>query len=257
LGCVGFLCPRAGGKPIDFDTCLKTCDERCMSRRTTLIFQEYNKDRGLKHFSITQLISPTRVQWLMATHSYCEPSEDMIARTIGSLGHAASEINDKDIVSEKRLEMEIEKDVFVSGAFDSYEKDEIWDLKICGFYKIKMGIADVKNLHDWTIQLNFYRMLAEKEYKKKVNHMFIEAWAREPRSVCERGKTPQQHVFKIPRLSDWLVLRYVQIKYRRLSKALDNNWCEKGKPREMWGGRRCNYCAVRKVCEAIEEAHNE
>ena len=163
MPCIGFTCKR--GPEVLFDECIEKCEDRCISRRTATIFKSMNT-RNLKTFSVTQLIAPTRIQALMILNKYFEEPEAMVARSIGQLGHTMTDVEIEDALSEERLSLNVDgEDLEVSGKFDSYEDGELWDLKVVGAYKIARAKGDIRQLHDYIIQQNFYRMMIEYNLK--------------------------------------------------------------------------------------------
>ena len=250
MPCIGFECRRS---PVtSFDECIGKCTNRCISRRTASVFREFSKPRNLENFSITELVGPTRQQCLMKMFNFYEKPDSFVARSVGLMGHSMTDIDVDGALSEERMDLPGE-DITVTGKFDSMEKgDELWDLKITGGYKIKKGLEDVLYLHDWIIQQNFYRMMVKHNLDIDIKHMYIEAWAKEPQGMCKRMGINQITIFELPFISDWLINKYLAIKHKALIDALDGHIPE-CRPRELWGGRRCNYCSVSTECKECRE----
>ena len=201
-------------------------------------------------------------------------------------GQAVHSINEKNtqgsILSEERL-----KDDITSGQFDLYGKildaDEgvLGDLKVTssfklmkalGIYKVKVDTGEfyksgakkgqakfrtelrydgVRDLLDWAIQLNAYRMLLERA-GFRVNRLYIQAICRDAslRIAQERGIDKPVYIIPINKISDRWLTRYFQHKARLLRNAIKS----KTLPpicsfRERWGNRKClGYCAARENC---------
>lgn len=246
MSCKGFICPKATIGNITFAECVEKCNNRCISKRSAAVF-EAQSSRKPDGKTATQLIQPTRLQWFIMTRDWYEPPGSFVARTIGSLGHSKTDIELEDALTEERLLCKI-GDVELSGMADSLEDDVLWDLKICGVFKIKRGLLDIRELHDWTLQLNFYRYLYEKVLQLPVKKMCIEAWAKEPDGLLRKDNIQRCTVFTIPKLSDWLIEKYFTIKYRLLQLCLETGTAPKCEPRERW---RCKMCPFNELCRTL------
>ena len=63
----------------------------------------------------------------------------------------------------------------------------------------------------------------------------------------------QIETFEVPFLSDWLVREYLKLKHEYLKDALDGKYLPECKPRNLWNGRRCDYCTVAAECKALRK----
>ena len=277
-----FICPD--GQRVDIADCLQGCpnNQRCMFL-PTLRAVANSIDRNISEPTVTELIAGTRETFLKKTSDYAvEPTSALYALH----GQAVHSINERHtqgaILSEERL-----KDDITSGQFDLFGKildtDDgvLGDLKVTssfklmkalGIYKAKVDTGEVyksgakkglpkfrtelrfdgvRDLLDWAIQLNYYRMLLER-IGFKVNRMYIQALCRDSglRIAAERGITKSVYIIPINKISDHWLNRYFQHKAKLLRDAINSNTlppiCS---VRERWGNRKClGYCAARENC---------
>ncbi|MGL5269869.1 MAG: hypothetical protein ACRC7I_04955, partial [Selenomonadaceae bacterium] len=201
-------------------------------------------------------------------------------------GQAVHTINenctDGEILSEIRL-----KDQITSGKFDLYGKilDEeegvLGDLKVTssfklmkalGIYKTRVATGEtyktglkkgqtkyrnelradgVKHVLDWAIQLNYYRMLLEKE-GFTVKRMFIQAMCRDNnlRIAAERGIDQSVYIIPIKKISDQWLIRYFAKKASQLYIAMQTKTLPKiCSSKERWHDRKClDYCDAGENC---------
>lgn len=275
-----FICPN--GQRIRIVECLRSCPKRCMFLPTLRAIAK-SLDRNITEPTVTELISGTRETYLKKTSAYAvEPSKVLYALQ-GQALHSINELNTQgEILSEERL-----KDDITSGQFDLYGKildaDEevLGDLKVTssfrlmkalGIYKVKVDTGEiyksglkkgqpkfrtelrydgVRDLLDWSIQLNYYRLLLERA-GFKISRMYIQAICRDAslRIAQERGIDKPVYIIPINRISDCWLTRYFQHKAKLLNEAI----ATKSLPpicsfRERWGNRKClDYCAARENC---------
>ena len=277
-----FICPD--GKRIDIADCLCSCpnQQRCMFLPTLRAVAK-SLERKIFEPTVTELIAGTRETFLKKTTDYAVEPSSILYDLHGQAVHSINERHTQgSILSEERL-----KDEITSGKFDLFGKildaDDgvLGDLKITssfklmkalGIYKQKVDTGEVyksglkkgqpkfrtelrydgvRDLLDWAIQLNYYRMLLERA-GFKVNRMVIEALCRDSglRIATERGITKSVYIIPINKISDhWLQL-YFQHKAKLLREAI----ATKTLPpicsyRERWGNRKClGYCAARENC---------
>ena len=257
-----FICPD--GQRIRITECLRSCAKRCMFL-PTLRAVANSLNRNIIEPTVTELIAGTRETYLKKTSAYAvDPAS--VLNTQGA------------ILSEERL-----KDDITSGQFDLFGKildaDDgvLGDLKITssfklmkalGIYKVKVDTGEfyksglkkgqpkfrtelrydgVRDLLDWAIQLNYYRMLLENA-SFTVSKMYIQAICRDAslKIAAERG------------IDNWLN-RYFQHK----AKVLQNAIRTKTLPsicsfRERWGNRKClGYCAARENCPYAQKLQSQ
>ena len=284
-----FICPD--GQRIDIADCLRCCpnNQRCMFL-PTLRAVANSLDRNFSEPTVTELIAGTRETFLKKTSDYAvEPASVLYALH----GQAVHSINERytqgSILSEERL-----KDDISSGQFDLFGKildaDEgvLGDLKITssfklmkalGIYKAKVNTGEfyksglkkglpkfrselrfdgVRDLLDWSIQLNAYRMLLERT-GFKVSRMYVQAICRDAslRIAQERGITKSVYIIPINRISDRWLTRYFRHKAKVLRDAIStNNLPPVCSFRERWDNRKClSYCAARENCPHAQSLH--
>ena len=272
-----FICPD--GQRVDIADCLRSCpnQQRCMFL-PTLRAVANSLERKLSDPTVTELIAGTRETFLKKTTAYAvEPAS--VLHTQG------------DILSEERL-----KDEITSGQFDLFGKildaDDgvLGDLKVTssfklmkvlGIYKVKVDTGEVfksglkkgqskfktelrfdgvRDLLDWAIQLNAYRMLLE-HVGFNVSRMYIQAICRDSglRIAAERGITKPVYIIPINKISDHWLTRYFRHKAKILREAI----ATKTLPpicsvRERWNNRKCiGYCAARENCPHAQKLIKE
>ena len=277
-----FICPD--GQRVDIADCLRSCpnQQRCMFL-PTLRAVANSLDRKFSEPTVTELISGTRETFLKKTTAYAVEPASVLYALHGQAVHSINERHTQgDILSEERL-----KDEITSGQFDLFGKildsDDgvLGDLKVTssfklmkalGIYKVKVDTGEifksgakkglpkfrtelrfdgVRDLLDWAIQLNAYRMLLER-VGFKVNRMFIQALCRDSglRIAAERGITKPVYIIPVNKISDCWLERYFRHKAKVLRDAIASNTlppiCS---VRERWGNRKClGYCAARENC---------
>lgn len=275
-----FICPS--GKTVTIETCLKACSQRCMFLPTLRAIAK-SSDRSLSEPSVTELIGGTREAYLKKITAYAVKPQDAVYAIHGSAVHTINEgYTEGNMLSEIRL-----KDEITSGKFDLYgqiiDHDEgvLGDIKVTSSYKImkalghykidvptgeffKTGVRKgqpkskkqwcyngVKMVMEWALQLNYYRILLEKQ-GFPVNKMVIQAMCRNNnlRVASERGIDQSIYLIPIQKISNCWIERYFKSKAYALQQALNQKKLPSiCKPRERWNGRKCkDYCSVAMQC---------
>ena len=277
-----FICPDGG--LIYINDCLQACPhaQRCMFL-PTLRAVANSLDRKISEPTVTELIVGTRETFLKKTTDYAVEPASVLYALQGQAIHSINERHTQgNILSEERL-----KDDITSGQFDLFGKilDDndgvLGDLKVTssfklmkalGIYKQKVATGEVyksglkkglpkfrselrfdgvRDLLDWAIQLNYYRMLLEHS-GFTVNRMFIQALCRDSglRIAQERGISKPVYIIPINKISDHWLTRYFQHKAKLLRDAIRSNILPSVCSfRERWGDRKClGYCATRPNC---------
>lgn len=282
-----FICPT--GKRITIKRCLASCPqkERCMFLPTLRAVAD-SLDRGIKGATVTELISGVRETYLKKKVSYAVDPQSVLYSLHGQAVHTIHEGNTEgEILGEVRL-----KDRVTSGKFDLYGKiiDEeegvLGDLKVTSSYKLAKALGiykvdvptgevyktgtkkgqpktrkefrydGVRQIWDWALQLNYYRILLE-QAGFAVQRMFIQALCRDCnlRTATERGITNPIYIIPINRISDFWLKRYFSKKAQMLRQALKSR--ELPPPcsaKESWHGKKCSeYCEVREHCPNAQE----
>lgn len=285
-----FICPN--GKTIPIAHCLCHCKEhsRCMFLPTLRAIAKA-ANRNLPTPSVTELLSGTRETYLRKTTDYAIDPMQQVFALHGTAVHAFQEkYTAGELLSEERL-----FDSVTSGQFDLYGKilndhslilgdykitSSYKLMKVLGMYKVDIPTGEVyksglkkghpkfrkewrtdgvRDIFEWTVQLNYYRMLLEKQ-GFKVEQMEIQAMCRDYglRIAAERNITKPIYLIPIPRISDhWLNL-YMQTKATRLKEALKNKTLPPPcRSRERWNDRKClGYCPVASVCPYGSRLHS-
>ena len=275
-----FICPD--GQRVGIADCLHDCPKRCMFLPTLRAVVK-SLDRKISEPTVTELIAGTRETFLKKTTDYAVDPASVLYALHGQAVHSINERHTQgEILSEERL-----KDDITSGQFDLFGKildaDDgvLGDLKVTssfklmkalGIYKQKVDTGEVyktgakkgfpkfrtelrfdgvRDLLDWAIQLNAYRMLLER-VGFKVNRMVIQALCRDSgcRIAAERGITKSVYIIPINKISDHWIQLYFQHKAKVLREAISSNIlppvCS---VRERWNDRKClGYCAARENC---------
>lgn len=277
-----FNCPD--GQSVPIGECLRECPKvkRCMFL-PTLRAVANSLDRNISEPTVTELIAGTRETYLKKTSAYAVDPASVLYALQGQAIHSINEVNTQGaILSEERL-----KDEITSGQFDLFGKILDTDdgvlgdlkvtssfklMKVLGIYKQKVATGEfyksglkkglpkfkselrydgVRDILDWAIQLNYYRMLLEK-VGFTVNRMFIQAICRDSglRIAQERGIDKSVYLIPINKISDRWLSRYFRHKAKLLRDAIETKIlppvCSF---RERWGNRKClGYCAARQNC---------
>ena len=278
-----FICPNGGVKPIE-DCLNKGCSmkERCLFLPTLRAIAA-SLERNLEGFTVTELISGTREVYLKKTRDYpVDPMKHLYAVQ----GSAAHLLHQGQATGNMLGEERIYGDNF-SGQIDLYgailDKDTatLGDYKVTSSYKLMKALGrykvdvptgevyksgarkgqaktvkewregGVRNIQDWAIQLNCYRMLLEKE-GFPVKRMVIQAFCRDQGAMTakSRGIEKPAYFVEINKINDRWLNRYIKAKSQKLKQALE----QKRLPppcsaKARWHGKKClEYCDVASLC---------
>lgn len=276
-----FKCPD--GTVTKITDCLEHCpnSSRCMFLPTLKAIAK-SLNRNLEEPTITELLQGTRETYLKKVTNYSVDPFAQYFALHGTAVHNLHNENSDNMLAEIRL-----YDGVMSGQFDVFGKvlnndtNTLGDykvttsykaMKVLGYYKVDIPTGEVyktgvhkgepkfrkewrtdgiRDVLEWTIQLNYYRMLLETR-GFKVGNMYIQMIVRDysTRIAAERNITLPVYIVPIRRISDhWLKL-YLQTKAQRLKEALTtNNMPKPCTSKENWNGRKCvDYCAVAEHC---------
>lgn len=157
--------------------------------------------KGASQYSVTELMSPPRVQRLRSKHD-AEMEQDvseMLWPLLGSALHVVMERGQTDgWVSEERLFTELDG-VTISGAIDLQNVTP--DGTVIVDYKFTSAWAVMNEKIEWEQQLNVYKWLVERVKKQKVKALRICALIRDfSRHETSRAGYPQSpiHMVEIP-----------------------------------------------------------
>ena len=285
-----FICPNRD--KILIKQCLSICPHclRCMAKPTLETLARSVADRGLgRKYSVTELIAGTREQYLKKTTDYAIDPQAHIFAMHGSAVHSICE---RSTAGGVLTELRLSNDLY-SGQIDCYGdvlgngRKVLMDYKVTSSYKAMIALGyyredvptgevyktglkkgqpktkkvwrtdGVRQLYEWAIQVNAYRLLLE-EHNFPVDDMYIQVYVRDYslRMASERNIDKPMYLLHINRISDsWLYL-YFSMKKTLLDEALKNGvapgFCNH---RETWGGRKCKgYCDVYEECKKLYEA---
>jgi len=254
-----FLCPD--GNKIEVEDCLEKCTNpngRCLSLPT---LHEVGKARIWQGTpSTTQLLNPTRMEYLKIKHDYAINPFDMAFALLGTRHHHMLETVAKTIEglqSEKKLEGEIS-----TGILDLLEPDELYpdcfkliDYKTWGAYAVAKvtGVAENGEYELWqaTLQINNYKTMVE-DLGIKVSRLFVQCTVRDggTKSAYSNGIDYKMILIPIEILPEDRVKEYFLTKLFALKTSLDKNELpELCQFNERWAGKRCKgFCDVSSFC---------
>jgi len=269
---VGFICPDT--TKIGAAECISNCrmPKRCLPRPILLKLAR-NKERIDGKYSVTQLISPTRIAYLREISAIYIKPEGAIKAFYGTAMH---EMNSNEKSGLFAMEQTVSND-WVSGTIDLVDEGILWDYKVWGSYRVAraLGMRSVKvpspktgkpinsyvpggepELDEETLQLNMYRILAKGKLPDvDLMKLFVIVKDAELRIAYSRGITRPWYDIIIQPMEDATVLNYFAEKADKLSLAITSGeippLCT---VEERWGGNRCKYCDVVEFCNYGLEA---
>ena len=275
----GFICPN--GTTVAFETCMARCPwgDRCLTKSTLYHLSKVRPWTGKP--STTQLINPTRIEFLKITQSYAVAPVRMAFALLGTRVHLGLADADTDVsILEEHLEDEL-----TSGTPDCYELEPgaeggiLTDYKTWGSYRVARALGIVKvrvpdptgavyrrsgpgytagqpkmvtrfsrdpnavKLDDAEWQLNDYRLHFE-ERGFPVDRLQIEAIVRdgETQAARTRGVLEPMYLIPVRTLPDDMVRAYFTNKREALLSALESGRLPpECTDDECWDGRRCRY----------------
>lgn len=253
---VSFTCPDGINRRIA--TCLERCPRpqgRCLSLPTLVSIGSPRTWRGKP--STTQLLNPTRLEYLMITKDYAiDPFEQAFA-LLGTRHHGRLEQVAKKI---EGLKSELKLDGEVSGILDLLEpldgdKYRLIDYKTFGSYAVAKQLNLKENSeydrHKLELQMNNYRLMAQ-GMGFDVAELKCQITVRDggTYSAKQNGIDKKLYLLDVKILEDDYVQSYFTDKAMKLITALDKNEMpELCDYQERWGGRRCKgYCNVSDYC---------
>ena len=140
---------------------MKITNNYNLPRTLVALAQRDEYSKGDSDYSVTEIISPPRIQCLRRKYRNKLKSDvsDMLWSMMGTALHSIAEKSKvKHHINEERLKVEIQN-VTLSGAIDiqkiSQKKVEIIDYKFCGVYSVQ------KPKPEWEAQLNIYGWLVK------------------------------------------------------------------------------------------------
>lgn len=258
-----FKCPDGVTRPIK--ECLESCPNkngRCLSLPT---LYDIGHDRiWTGKPSTTQLLNPTRQEYLKITKDYAIAPKSRAFALLGTRHHSRLESVAKKI---EGIEAELKlKSPEVSGILDLLEPDQnqpgfyiLWDYKTWGSYSLALHLG-LKNNGEYeqyqiALQTNNYRVMVEeiKELGFKISQIKVQCTVRDghTKSAYYNKIEDTIAVIPIPFLLDDEVKEYFNRKREALLTAMDTKTlpglCDY---LERWKGRRCkgDLCPVHPFC---------
>ena len=170
--------------------------------------------KGKSDYSVTEIISPPRVQRLRAKH-WAEMEQDVSDMTWSLMGTMAHHLLESKtpghLTSEERLFVEIDG-VTLSGAMDLQE-DVDGSIKITD-YKFTSAWALREDKIEWVLQQNIYAWMVEKVKGKPVSSInicaFIRDWSRREAALKPDYPQASAQMVSVPRMSSEEVEKYIR-----------------------------------------------
>jgi hypothetical protein len=283
-----FICPD--GQRISPTECLKeggcrrgegTKFQRCATRNYLKLASREREWRGVP--STTQLIQGTLCAFLKISKPYDITPDSRAFMINGTMAHAKLETQGDEISKVEEVFAEEQ----VSGIADIIEEEcgrvTLWDYKTSGSFKVgkalgwkvvevesdevyksgkkkgqKKTIKELRqdkayvDVREWELQLNFYRLLAQKKLGKKIDALKVQVIVRDGGTYIARGRgiVRNLYVIEIPIIRDEEIEGYFEKKRKDLLKALKQGyWKEICSKEENWDGLKCKrYCEVAGYC---------
>lgn len=255
-----FDCPDNVRREIK--TCLEKCPRpqgRCLSLPTLHDIGWNRPFRG--KFSTTQLLNPTRMEYLKITKDYSVTPSERAFALLGTRHHHKLESVAKKIAG---LDAERFLDGDDTGTLDLIEPDEmhegywhLYDYKTWGSYSVAKHMGLMKNGGDYErrqveLQLNNYRIKIER-MGFPISRLTVQCTVRDggTRTARENNVDWKLDTIPVARLDDKVVLDYFERKRELLYEALGDDalpiLCDY---HERWNGRRCkgSLCEVHEFC---------
>ena len=252
-----FICPDGSRRPIDTCAQCPRPEGRCLSLPT---LRDAAQDRIWSGKpSTTQLLNPTRMEYLKITKPYAISPESRAFAMLGTKHHQRLEIMAKQIegiIAEKKLSGT------VTGILDLLEPDELNE----GFYKLIDyktwgAYALVKHLgtegngshdrHNLELQLNNYRLMVE-AVGFPVSRMMVQCTVRDGGTASAHKQGIHERMYWIPVefLDNDDIIDYFMTKADALVEAVQSDTMPELCPYEdRWNGRRCKgFCDVAEWC---------
>jgi len=251
-----FRCSDGVTRPIA--ECWQKCPlptGRCLSLPTLHTIGQTREYKGT--FSTTQLLNPTRMEYLQITHPFSVDPFDQAFALLGTRHHGRLEDVAKKI---EGLESELALKGEVSGILDLLEPINGTDTYRCIDYKCFGSYAVAKLLdkkdggeydrHKLALQMNNYRVMAT-ELGFNIVELKAQITVRDGGtfSAKNNGIDRNLYLLSVDILPDDEVREYFLTKAYALNCALTTGKSELCDYDERWGGRRCKgYCSIVQWC---------
>jgi len=255
-----FECPDGAIRPIS--ECLERCPRpggRCLTLPTLMEIGKTRQWSGKP--STTQLINPTRMEYLKIKCDYSIPPQSMAFALLGTRHHSKLEAVAKQIES---LQSEIRlSDDFTTGIADLLEpdplKDGYWiltDYKTWGSVAVAkfLGLGNLngdRSRFDLEMQLNNYRLMSQAA-GFPISKLQVQITVRDGGIVAAYKNKVDFKIglFPVKIVDDEEVLYYFYSKSKALIEAVNNSVLPELCPSdESWNSRRCKgWCDVFRFC---------
>ena len=284
------ICPD--GKRVPVEQCKRgDCPNptRCRPLSFLRLCLEEREWKGIP--SVTQLINGTRYSYLKIRSDYDESFDSAVYRVLGTSAHAA--LDEEDNVSYTEEQFEHDGVSGTADRIEQQPNGEMWliDHKVVGSFKVAKALGYVKvrenvldaagnqeyfktgarkgqpktrwatvkditkaDRKDWTLQLNYYRIMVEKTLGYKIAALRIHAIVRDGNTMAAKSYMvdKKDYYLEIDILPDDTVLAYFNHKKQMLLDALDGHIVPPAcSASECWDGRKCknqDYCPMRQAC---------
>lgn len=251
-----FNCPDEETRPIS--DCLEKCprtEGRCLSLPTLYSIGKAREWTGKP--STTQLLNPTRMEYLKIIRDYTIDPFRMAFALLGTRHHGKLEQVAKQIeslIAEQKITDE------VSGVVDLLEpinggNYRLIDYKTYGSFAVRKHISDEPaNAYDrkmLSLQMNNYRLLCQ-GIGFNITELKCQITVRDgnTQSAYKNGIPFNLILLDVPIMDDDDVVDYFMAKSKALTTAIANNQPPELCPyQERWNGRRCKgFCDVARFC---------
>lgn len=252
-----FKCPDGMTRPIA--ECLEHCpraEGRCLSLPTLTTIGQVRVWHGTP--STTQLLNPTRLEYLSITKPFAVDPFDQAFALLGTRHHGRLEAVAKKIAG---LEAEVKLKGEVSGILDLLEPIDggdtyrLIDYKTFGSYQVAKQL-NVKDGGEYdrfklALQMNNYRLMAS-EIGFQITELKCQITVRDGGTFSAKNNGISANLMMLPIeiLPDDQVREYFLSKAYALITALNTRTMpELCDYNERWSGRRCKgYCPVFFAC---------
>jgi len=251
-----FLCPD--GNKIEVKECLEKCrrpEGRCLSLPTLSSIGQVREWKGKP--STTQLLNPTRLEYLQITKPFAIDPFDQAFALLGTRHHQRLEAVAKKIEgleAEKKLEGETTGIVDLLEPIDGGDNYRLIDYKTFGSYAVAklLGIKDSGEYdrRKLALQLNNYKLMAS-ELGFNITELKAQITIRDGGtfSAKNNGIENKLYLISVDILPEEEVREYFTNKAKALYEALETGITEICQYEDRWGGRRCKgFCSVAHFC---------
>jgi len=244
---------------IEVSKCLEHCPNtqgRCLSLSTLVSIGQTRIFNGKP--STTQLLNPTRLEYLQITKPFAVDPFDQAFSLLGTRHHQKLEaVANKleGLVAEKKLDGEVSGIVDLIEPINGGDTYRLIDYKTFGSFAVAK-LLDLKKNGEYdrlklALQLNNYRLMAQ-GLGFNIIELKAQITVRDGNTFSARNNGIDKNIYLLPVeiMPDDEVQEYFYTKASALQTALKTNESELCDYEERWGGRRCKgFCSVFMYCE--------